>query len=149
MLEDKPFLFGTSCHHEKCGGFGLCVRTLLSLGVGYLISWLLPYLLEWDNSLSMCWFLSYSLCSLDFALFTCWTLESILWLFDSLIYFGQPFIASHLCVDFWFIWCFVQLYLLLVLESLVHAYLPNVYHMACFTFFDPIYRVNSNKSQFG
>jgi hypothetical protein len=37
-LEEKPFLFGTLCHHEKCGGFGLFVGTLLSLlGVGYLI----------------------------------------------------------------------------------------------------------------
>jgi hypothetical protein len=36
-----------------------------------------------------------------------------------------------------------KLYLLLVLEILVHAYLPNVYHMACFTFFEPIYRINS------
>ena len=41
---------------------------------------------------------------------------------------------------------FSKLHLLLVLESLVHAYLLNLYHMACFTFFDPIYRVNSNKS---
>ena len=28
-LEDKPFLFGTLCHCEKCRGFGLFVRTLL------------------------------------------------------------------------------------------------------------------------
>ena len=35
-LEDKHFLFGTLCHHEKCGGFDLFVGTLLSLGVAYL-----------------------------------------------------------------------------------------------------------------
>ena len=39
MLEYKPFLFGTLCHHEKCEGFGLFVGTLFSLGVGYLISY--------------------------------------------------------------------------------------------------------------
>ena len=36
-LKDKPFLFGTLCHHEKCRGFGLFIGTSLSLGVGYLI----------------------------------------------------------------------------------------------------------------
>ena len=61
ILEDKPFLFGTLCHHEKCGGFGLFVGTVLSLGVGYLISWYLLYLLKWDKSLSVCFYLSFML----------------------------------------------------------------------------------------
>ena len=46
FLEDKYFRFGTLCHHKKCGGFGLFVGTLLSLGVAYLISWYLVYLLK-------------------------------------------------------------------------------------------------------
>ena len=29
VLEDKPFLYGTLCHCEKCREFGLFVRTLL------------------------------------------------------------------------------------------------------------------------
>ena len=28
LMEDKPFLFGTLCHCEKCRGFGLFVGTL-------------------------------------------------------------------------------------------------------------------------
>jgi hypothetical protein len=80
---------------------------LALFGSCYLISYLLPYLHKWDMSLSMC-VLFHSLCSLVFALFTCWTLESTLCYLDSLIYFGQPFIVSHLCVHYWFIWCFVK-----------------------------------------
>jgi len=72
------------CHHKKCGEFGLFVWTLLSLGVGDLIPYYLFLTLKMRYVFEHVCF-SYALCSLAFAWFTSWTLESILCWFDSLI----------------------------------------------------------------
>ena len=56
------------------------------------------------------------------------------------------FIVLHFWVLLGLLSVLSKLYLPLILESLVHAFLLNIYHMACFTFFDPIYRVNSIES---
>ena len=84
VLEDKPFLYGTLCHCEKCRGFGLFVRTLLFWEFCYLIPSSMLYLLN-EINLWAClfyfilyaqWFLLSSFVEL------CWT--NLLW-FASLI----------------------------------------------------------------
>jgi hypothetical protein len=56
------------------------------------------------------------------------------------------FYFSHLCVTSLLFGVLSKLHLRLDLKSLVHAYLLNVYSMACFAFVDPIYGGNSIKS---
>jgi hypothetical protein len=51
-LEDKPFLFGTFVPSWKVLRVWF-IRTLLSLGVGYLISYIWFRFLTWDKSLSI------------------------------------------------------------------------------------------------
>jgi hypothetical protein len=145
MLEDKLSLFGTLCHHEKCGGFGLFVGTLLSLGV--VISSLIYYLIFINE-------ICHWACVFYFILYAHWFLLcSLVELWNRLcVILILWYILDNLLLCHTFV-CIIglfgvlsKIYLLLVLESLVHAYLPHVYDMACFTFFDPIYRVNSNKS---
>ena len=53
VLEDKPFLYGTLCHCEKCREFWFICSNLALLGVCYLIPSSMFYLFEWDKSLSM------------------------------------------------------------------------------------------------
>ena len=84
VLEDKPFLYGTLCHCEKCREFGLFVRTLLfwEFAISFLLLcficlneinlWAcLPYFIIYAQ-----WFLLSSFVEL------CWT--NLLW-FASLI----------------------------------------------------------------
>ena len=107
FLEDKSFLFGTLCHHEKCRGFGLFVGpcSLWELLISFVDIWF--SFLKWDKSLSVCVYLFFML--IGFALFTCWTLESIfvlIWFFDVIwtIHWRHTF-----CVRPWLSWCFVQI----------------------------------------
>ena len=111
------FFFGTLCHHEKCIGFGLFVGTLLSLGVSYLISWYLVYLLKMRYFFEhLClaylscdhWFCFVHSLNFGFNLVLVWVFD-IIWTTVCLV---TPFVLS------WFNWCFVQIVSLLVLESL-------------------------------
>ena len=98
--------------------------------------------LKWDKSLSVC-VLFNSFCSLVLlcSLVELWNqlcVNLILRYNLDNILLGYNFVCFLVYLVFW-----SKLYLPLVLESLVHAYLLNIYPMVCFTFFDPIYRVNS------
>jgi hypothetical protein len=65
------------CHHKKSGEFGLFVGTLLSLGEWLSLFLILLYIFKMREVIGHVCF-SDPLCSLAFALFTWWTLESIL-----------------------------------------------------------------------
>ena len=98
--------------------------------------------LKWDKSLSVC-VLFNSFCLLVFASFICWTwIQSCdglsLWYNLDNLLLCYTFVCFLVYFVFW-----SKLYLPLVHESLVHAYSLNIYPMTCFTFFDPIYSVNS------
>ena len=115
------FLVGTLCHHEKCGEFDLRVGTLLSyweLVISFLDIYF--YLLEWDKFLSMCvLFDSYAH---SFLLSAFGTLCLIMCWLGSLIYFGQSFRVTLLVCFLGLLGVLFKLYLLLVLESFMHAY---------------------------
>jgi hypothetical protein len=67
------------------------------------------------------------LCSLAFALFTWWTLESILCWFDSLILFGQILVFHTFVRLLGLLDALSKLYLLLALESIsMHSYLIHI-----------------------
>ena len=118
------------CHHEKCWGFGLFVRTLPFFG-----SWLSHYLifgfslLKWDKSLSICVLyiiLLFVLCfvhSLNFGVNLV-----LIWFFDMI--WTNFWHVTLLCVIlFYFVFCLnhISIWFLKVL----HAYLLYVYPMAC------------------
>jgi len=99
--------------------------SLWELAISFLDIWCT--FLKWDKIFERVCFI-YPICSWVVALFTCWTLESILvliWFFDII---WTTFILCHtlVCLLGWL--CVLsKLYLPLALESLVHAYLLNRY----------------------
>ena len=101
--------------------------------------------LKWDKSLSVCvLFNSFCLLVLLCSLVELWNqlcVNSILrYNLDSLL-LCYTFVCFLVYLVFW-----SKSYLPLVLESLVHAYLLNIYPMVCVTFYNLIYRVNSIES---
>ena len=83
VLEDKPFLYGTLCHCEKCRGFGLFVRTLLfwEFAISFLL--LCFFLNEINLWACLFYFILYAQWSLLSSFVElCWT--NLLW-FASLI----------------------------------------------------------------
>ena len=130
-LEARSFLcWYFVCHHEKCEEFVLVIISLLSLGVGFIsFRFTCFVLLGWDKSLSLGIFLIlflwlFRVHLLNLCSFMCW--------FGSSIQFGH-LLSSHtfVCVLLVYLVFLFKLYLLLVLESLMHAYLLHVYIMAC------------------
>jgi hypothetical protein len=145
-LEDKSFLFGTLCAIIKSVESLVCLFKpcfLWELVISFLVIYFL--LLKWDMLLSMCvlvmlyahWLLR---CSLG-ELWSQFCVDLIIWYnLDNLLSLHN-FMCSHALLG-----VLSKLYLFWALESIVHAYLLNVYLMTCFAFFDQIYRGSSIKS---
>jgi hypothetical protein len=101
--------------------------------------------LKWDKSLSVC-VLFNSFCSLVFlcSLVELWNQPCVNLIFRYNLentLSCHTFLCSLVYLVFW-----SKLYILCLLKVLcMHTY-QYIYHMACFTFFNPLYMVNSIKS---
>ena len=139
------FFFGTLCHHEKCGEFGLFVGTLLSCWE--LVISFLDICFTFLNEISFwaCVFCLYfvliGFCLVHLLNFV--INHVLIWFFDII---WTTFFVSHFCVPSWFTWCFVQI----ISPFGSWKYCACIFTICIFygmlAFFDPIYRVISIKS---
>ena len=129
FLEDKSFLFGTLCHHEKCRGLVYLLEpcSLWELLISFVD--ICFSFLKWDRSLSMSilfilyahWFCLVLLLNFGFNLVLVWVFD-VIWTICR---------RRTFCVRPWLSWCFVQIVSPFGSWKVVHAYLLYVYLISC------------------